>query len=129
METADRVKGGFELVLTERDDKQAIYQTWVSLSSNLHGFHRYIIGQGVCERLDKTKPTECDPLARHPDRRRDQPRRAADRRAARADHSRVLVTVPAQAGARSPVPSWVPRLKALEPIGRLASQNPAAASR
>ena len=44
METADRVKGGFELVLTERDDEQAIYQTWVSLSSNLHGFHRYIIG-------------------------------------------------------------------------------------
>ncbi|GAA1397754.1 hypothetical protein [Luteococcus peritonei] len=60
METAERVKGGFELVLTEHDDKQAIYETWVALSTDSHGFHRYIISTGVCERLDKTKPTECD---------------------------------------------------------------------
>ena len=52
--------GGFQLVLIERDDRQAIYETWVRLSTEVHGFHRYSLDTGTCERIDKPRPTSCD---------------------------------------------------------------------
>lgn len=58
--TQEHTSTGFELVLKEADDKQAIYETWVQLSSQTHGFHRYVIDQGICHRIDKPRPTNCD---------------------------------------------------------------------
>ncbi len=59
-ETDGGESGGFELVLKERDDKQAIYETWVTLSQQAHGFHRYEIDKGVCHRIDKSRLSDCD---------------------------------------------------------------------
>lgn len=52
--------GGFELVLVEHDDRQAIYETWMGLSEPRHGFHRYELATGACTRIDVDRATSCD---------------------------------------------------------------------
>lgn len=51
---------GCEFVLVEHDEKQAIYETWVGLSVPSHGFHRYMLDSGDCNRIDTPRQTACD---------------------------------------------------------------------
>lgn len=49
-----------EMVLTERDDTHAIYEAWVRISSETHGFYRYTFATRACERIDVARPTACE---------------------------------------------------------------------